>query len=66
MNRHERPGLEDEENLLADGSCFERGTDVAARAVRIQVRASGVERHADQLDELARQNAGGPWVGRHL
>ena len=39
---------------------IERGANMAARSVRVKVRAGDVERHADQFDGLARENARGP------
>jgi hypothetical protein len=39
------------------GARFECSSDMAARAVRVEIRAGRVQTNADQLDEVARQNA---------
>jgi hypothetical protein len=45
---------------------YERGADMAARAVRVKVGAGDVDRHTDQFDCLAGENARGPRIGRHV
>jgi hypothetical protein len=47
-------------------TCVERGATVTARRRRLQVRAGGGHRDADQLDRFQRQYAVGPRVGGHL
>ena len=66
MDRHDRRAFEHEQNFIAGRSRLERGTDVAARAVRVEVRAGSVQSDADQLNELARQHAADPRVRAHL
>src|SRR5215475_95470 len=66
MHGHHRGAREDEQNLLTCRASLEGGADVTASPVRVQVRAGGVQPHADQLDELAGQYSAGPWVRGHL
>ena len=66
MYRHHRSHLENREDFVAARARFERGADVPASAVRIEVRAGGIERNADQFDELPRQDLVSPRIGRHL
>ena len=43
MDRHDRRAFEHEENLFAAGSCLERGADVAARAIGVEIGARGIQ-----------------------
>jgi hypothetical protein len=52
MNRHHRSHLEDRENFIPRHARFERSADVPARALGVEARAGGIERHADQLISL--------------
>ena len=59
--------LENEEDFLAGLACLDAAARMWRRVPsRVEVRASGVQPNADQLDELAGQNAVGPRVRGHL
>src|SRR5262249_25066246 len=66
MNGHYRRALENEQNLLTARTCCKRSSNVAARALGIQVRADGIQADADQFDELDGQNSILPWIRGHL
>ena len=64
MDRHDGRHFEHYQNLFAGRTRIERGANVAARSVRVKVRAGDVERHADQFPGLAEENPrDGPTLG---
>ena len=65
MDRQSHTTLENQEDLVARRSCFERSADLAARAFFIQIRAGAIQREEDQLHFLAWQNAALPRVHAH-
>ena len=66
MNGHYGRALENEQDLLTARTRCKRSSNVAARALRIQVRAGGIQADADQFDELDGQNSILPWIRRQL
>lgn len=66
MDRHHRCHLEDGENLIAGCPGLERCADMPPRTFRIEIRAGGVERYADQFDEFPWQDPVNPRIDCHL
>ena len=69
MDRHDRRALEHEENLFAGRSRLERGADVAARAVGVEVRAGRVQRQrrpARRTCAAERRRSTGSWSSSRM
>jgi hypothetical protein len=66
MNGHHRRTLKNEQNLFTVRAGRDSSSDMAARSIWVEVRASGIQTDADQFDKLDGQNTSRPGIRRHL